>query len=95
MAPELVQFHDEQSGRMTVRTYNLSTNPGIAAFPIRVVPTQFFFNADGSPYRPQDFAIGGSFELVTDEAGTHVLTKHEGFMSADDMTVILDDMTAR
>jgi hypothetical protein len=96
MLPDLVKFHDEHADKMTIRNVNLTKHRGGEGdFPVSAIPTQFFFNADGTPYRPKQFAIGGSFELIVDDAGNHILTKRVGSLSFDEMVLILDDLTAQ
>jgi hypothetical protein len=96
MLPDLVRFNDDYEGKMTVRSLNLSKHQGGAGdFPVSAIPTQFFFNADGTPYRPHGFAIGNSFELVTDDAGEHILTKHVGSLFYDDLVALYEDIASR
>jgi len=95
MLPELVRFHNDYEGRMTIRSLNLSENPGAQGdLPVSVIPTQFFFNADGSPYVPTGFALGAFYELLTDEDGAHILTKHAGHLSYDDMVAVYEDLAS-
>jgi len=94
MLPDLVKFHDEYNEeKMTVVSLNLGKNKsGANGFPVTAIPTQFIFDADGSPYRPKNFATGSSFELITDDVGEHTLTKHIGSLFYDDMVTIYEDI---
>lgn len=60
--------------------------------PIQVIPTQFFYNADGTPYVPsEDLGI----ELILYNAkgsDTHTLTAHEGLLTDEQLRTILADM---
>jgi thioredoxin 1 len=93
MAQELGKFYDEYSNLMTIRSLSLSNNSaGVGDFPVSVVPTQFFYNADGTPYMPRNFALTQGFELVKDASGNHIFTKHSGLLSYDVMVSVYDDI---
>ncbi|MCL2491349.1 MAG: hypothetical protein FWE87_01155 [Coriobacteriia bacterium] len=96
MRPELVQFFDEYQDMMVIRAFDLDRSPQTAeGFPIRAIPTQFFFDANGDPFRPTDLALGSTFELLTDDAGNHILTRHVGALDFDDLVAIYQDMAAQ
>ncbi|MCL2818488.1 MAG: hypothetical protein FWD41_01990 [Actinomycetia bacterium] len=95
MRPELVQFFEDYQQVITIRSFNLSSYPNAAeGFSVSAIPTQFFFNADGSPYVPRDLALGFPLELLTDAEGTHTLTRHVGALSYDDLVALHDDLVA-
>ncbi len=63
-------------------------------FPIQVIPTQVFINADGTPYTPSD-DINVTFDMYGyQDTGEHAFTVHQGYLSEDDMRTILADMGA-
>jgi len=95
MTPELVKFFEEYQDRILIRSYDLSSNPPIREFPVSSIPTQFIFDASGAPFRPTNFVLGGSYELLTDDDGTHILTRHVGLLTYDDMVAIYNDMASR
>jgi thioredoxin 1 len=93
MRPELVQFHDEYEDRMIVQSLNISKfRSGMEGFPVTLLPTQFIFNADGTPYLPKSFSASTMYELVVDENDNHILTKRVGLMTYDEMVAIYDDI---
>jgi len=96
MLPDLVQFRDDYKEQMTVESFNLSTDPSAAGdLPVSMIPTQFIYNSDGTPYRPQTFTIGNSFELITNNAGDHILTKHVGSLFYEDLVSIYNDIAGQ
>ena len=97
MRGELVQFSEEYADRVTVASINISTNwGGQGDLPVMAIPTQFFFNADGSPVRPTWFALDPGFDLLPEDDGEgHVLTRHTGFMSYDDLADFFDDVLSQ
>jgi thioredoxin 1 len=51
MAPILKELNLEYRGRAIVKFVDVWRNQGAAdGFPLRVIPTQFFFDKDGNPY---------------------------------------------
>lgn len=95
MAPDLETIHAEMEGKAIIRYTDVWANPaGTEELPIRVVPTQFFFNADGSPLEPSQ-TLQREYNLIlysSRETGEHVYTVHEGMLTADDMRKILAAM---
>ena len=61
-------------------------------FPIQVIPTQVFINADGTPYMPSD-DIEIQFDMYSyRETGEHAFTVHQGGLTEEQMRAILADM---
>jgi thioredoxin 1 len=59
-----------------------------------VIPTQIFFNADGTPYVPSDdLGIEFGFYRMKDTQ-KHVFTVHQGGLTEEQMRNILADMGA-
>ena len=51
MAPVLKELNQEYRGRAVIKFVDVWRNQNAAAgFPLRVIPTQFFFDKDGNPY---------------------------------------------
>jgi len=95
MAPELVKFRADYSDKIIIKSYDLSKDGKVGRnYPVQMLPTQFFFSPDGTPYVPKD-STGRSYELVTNDAGEHTLTKHAGVLSYDDMVSIYNDLISR
>ena len=93
MAPVLKKLNAEMQGKAVIQFVDVWQYSDAAQnFPIRVIPTQVFINADGTPYVPsEDFA--SEFTMYSNkETGEHVFTVHEGGLDEDTMRAILADM---
>ncbi len=95
MAPILVTLNEEMQGKAIIQFVDVWETPGAATgFPIQVIPTQVFVNADGTPYTPS-FEVENSIQFTMykdSEYGTHIFTVHQGGLSEDEMRLILEDM---
>lgn len=95
MAPDLEEIHREMEGKAVIRYTDVWAYPENGEnLPIQVVPTQFFFHADGSPYQPSEELIEeiGFIQYSLRDTDEHVYTVHEGMLTADQMRLILQDM---
>lgn len=96
MAPILVELNRELRGKAVIRFVDVWKNPGAAqGLPLQVIPTQFFFNADGSPYVPADpeAAARKGFILYTRrDTGEHIYTAHQGGLDKEAILDILKEM---
>lgn len=93
MAPILDKLNQELRGKAIIKFVDVWKNGEAArGFPIQLIPTQVFLNADGSPYVPND-NIEIAFTLYeTRDSGEHVYTVHQGKLTEDQMLSILYDM---
>lgn len=93
MYPVLETMNAEMQGKAIIKFVDVWKNSEVAAdFPIQVIPTQFFYNSDGSPYVPSD-TIGIDFTLYSSKTtNEHVFTVHQGGLTEDQMKAILEDM---
>ncbi|MEG1772147.1 MAG: hypothetical protein RRY79_07815 [Clostridia bacterium] len=67
---------------------------GVEDFPVSVIPTQIFFNADGSPYVPSE-EIQKEIEFImyeNKETDEHVFTAHQGGITEEQMRAIFAEM---
>jgi len=95
MAPVLKTLNEEWQGKAIVQfvdvwKYTTAAND----FPISVIPTQLFYNADGTPYVPSD-SIQKSIEftMYTDKtSGAHTFTVHQGGITEAEMRQIFAEM---
>ncbi len=93
MAPVLVKVNEEMQNKAIIKFVDVWKNPDAATnYPVQVIPTQVFFNADGTPYMPsEDIPI--EFSMYSDnETNEHVYTTHQGALTEEQMNLILEDM---
>lgn len=95
MAPVLAKLNGEMQGKARIHFVDVWVNPTASqGFPIQLIPTQLFVNADGTPYIPKD-DLEIEFNAYYDkETGEHLFTAHEGGLSESEMRLILEDMGA-
>ncbi len=93
MAPVLVSLNAEMQGKAIVQFVDVWKNPEASqGFPVQVIPTQIFVNADGTPYTPSE-GIGIEFTMYADrETEEHLFTTHQGGLTEEQMKLILSDM---
>lgn len=95
MAPILKSANEDYRGKAIIKFVDVWKYTDAANnFPVQVIPTQVFFNADGTPYVPSD-DIGIEFGFYsTKDTQKHVFTVHQGGLTAEQMSKILADMGA-
>ncbi|PRR79236.1 thioredoxin family protein [Clostridium vincentii] len=92
MEPTLKALNVELKGKAIVKFVDVWKTPDAANdLPIKVIPTQFFFDKDGKPYVPKDNAAG--FTMYNDKTtGEHLFTTHEGGMDKESILKVLKEM---
>lgn len=92
MFPDLVSTNVKTKEKAIVKFIDVWKYPDLAAgYPVELIPTQIFFNNDGSPYIPSgDTDI--EFKYYVDKNQKHVLTAHVGILTESDMENILKEM---
>ena len=95
MAPVLQSANADYQGRAIIKFVDVWKYTDAANnFPVQVIPTQVFFNADGTPYVPSgDLGVEFGF-YSTKDTQEHVFTVHQGGLTAEQMDKILADMGA-
>lgn len=95
MAPVLKSANEDYRGRAIIKFVDVWKYTDAADnFPVQVIPTQVFFNADGTPYVPSD-DLGIEFGFYsTKDTQEHVFTVHQGGLTGEQMDKILADMGA-
>ena len=95
MAPVLESIYEEMKGKAIIQFVDTWKYP-IAAreFPIQIIPTQLFINADGTAYIPSDeikeeLQFNIQYDYNTKEA---LNTLHIGALTEEQMKMILVDM---
>lgn len=95
MAPVLKSANEDYRGRAIIKFVDVWKYTDAADnFPVQVIPTQVFINADGTPYVPSgDLGVEFGF-YSTKDTQEHVFTVHQGGLTAEQMDKILADMGA-
>ncbi len=91
--PILEAMHEEMMERAIIKFVDTEKYSDIASeFPVQVIPTQVFINADGTPYVPSE-DIGIEFTMYSyADSEEHAFTVHQGGLTEDQMRLILADM---
>lgn len=97
MAPVLEKLNAEMAGKAFIKFVDVWKYPEAAGnVPVQIIPTQFFFNADGSPFVPSEHLQSHiEFIMYVDseaENANHVFTAHQGGLTEEDMREILTEM---
>ncbi len=95
MAPILKTLNAEMQGKAFIKFVDVWKYYEAAAnVPVQVIPTQVFFNADGTPFIPSDeLAKEIQFDMYSDkEGGKHIFTVHQGGLTEEQMRSILKEM---
>jgi thioredoxin 1 len=95
MAPVLVKLNEEMKGKAIIKFVDVWKNSGAAKdFPVQVIPTQVFIQADGTPYIPGDH-LNIRFDIYEyRDTGEHAFTVHQGGLTEEELRLILEDMGA-
>ncbi|MFO7611591.1 MAG: thioredoxin family protein [Clostridia bacterium] len=92
MAPVLKALNAELRGRAIVKFVDVWKNPSIAGnIPIRVIPTQFFFDSNGLPYIPSGKNLN-FIKYLDRESGEMVFAAHEGGMTREEIMDVLREL---
>lgn len=92
MMPYLVELNKEMQGKALIKTMDVWKHPELAkGYPVELIPTQFFFYSDGTPYIPEQIE-DLELEIIKDDGGKHILTKHVGILTVEQMKQILKEM---
>ena len=95
MAPVLEKMNKEYQGKAFIKFadvwkyYEAASN-----VPVRMIPTQVFFLADGTPFVPSlDLRKKIEFEIHYDEqTNEHTFTTHVGGLTEEQFRMILEEM---
>lgn len=93
MAPIIEELHGTLRGKAIIRYVDVWKYPELAeGFPLQVIPTQFFFDAEGRPFEPSE-SLGLPFTMYkTRDTGELALTRHEGGLTRDELLAIFTAM---
>lgn len=93
MAPVLAALHDELKGKAIIRFVDVWKYRELAeGVPLRVIPTQVFFDSNGRPFIPSEEIQIPMTQYVTRDTNDHVFTAHEGGLTKDQLLAVLYEM---
>jgi len=93
MAPVLKKLNKEWQGKVIVKFVDVWKYPDASGdFPVQMIPTQFFFDAQGNPYVPSDPEAMQMQMYVMKETGKHVYTAHVGGITEAQLRVVFEEM---
>ncbi len=92
MYPALEAVNKAYKGKVLVKFVDVWKNQEAAIdFPVKVIPTQFFFNSDGSPVVPKNNEEKFIF-YSREGTNEHIYTAHEGPMSKEKLIEVIKEM---
>ncbi len=92
MKPEFKKLYKAYHGKAMIQYVDIDEFPEVAEdFPMQYIPTQTFFNKDGTPYAPKNAKELG-LEFYYDNNQEHVLTMHVGVLTFEQMEQMLKEM---
>lgn len=97
MEPELTEIYTKYADVAVIRDINVDECPDVyQQLPVRGTPMQVVYYADGTPYVPGKTVAQQIYFLryVTADTEEHVMTVHEGMMTAEQMELVLQDSGA-
>ncbi len=93
MAPILEELNVELRGKAIIKYVDVEKLPQLAAdYPVRVIPTQVFFDHLGNPFFPADPESLGMLLYTITDTDEHVLTAHEGGLNKEQILAVLAEM---
>lgn len=93
MAPVLEELNEELRGKVIVKFVDVWVNTDAAqVVPLKVIPTQFFFDKDGKPYVPSDTLSSSFIMYGNQETNVHLFTAHEGGITKEEVLAVLEEM---
>lgn len=93
MAPVLKELNEELRGKAIIKFVDVWKYPELAQnFPLKVIPTQYFFDKDGKPYEPSLLLNLQMIKYSTNDTNEHIYTAHEGGMTKEQLFKVLKEM---
>jgi len=91
--PILEQTYEKYKDQVIIKIIDADEHKDLVSkLPIRAIPTQLFFNKDGSPYDPSKLGIIGFRGYSKENSDKIDLTVHEGAFTEEELIVVLKDM---
>lgn len=96
MAPVLEELNRTLQGKAVVKFVDVWKYKDLAeGYPLRVIPTQFFFDKEGKPFTPSDAQKFQMILYAPEGSKEHLFTAHEGGMTREQLLAVLAEMGVR
>lgn len=96
MAPVLEELNRTLQGKAVIKFVDVWKYQKLAeGYPLRLIPTQFFFDKDGKPFSPSDARKFQMILYASPESKEHLFTAHEGGMTKAQLLAVLAEMGVR
>jgi len=93
MAPVLKELNSELEGKAIIRFADVWKYRELAqGYPISVIPTQIFIDANGKPYKPKNSESKQMKLYSSKDSGEHIFTTHEGGLTKVQLLRVLTEM---
>lgn len=93
MAPVLEKLNEKLQGKAIIKFVDVWKYQKLAeGYPLRVIPTQIFFDKDGKPYVPSDSQTENMNMFSLKNTNEHVFTTHEGGMTEARILAVFKEM---
>jgi len=93
MAPVLQELNTELQGKAIIRFVDVWKYQELAqGYPINLIPTQIYIDANGKPYSPKDPEAMQMKLYSLKDTKEHVFTAHEGGMTKEQILSVLKEM---
>ena len=91
--PTLHKLKEQYGDNIIIKLIDIEEYPEIAdEYEIMTVPTQLFYNSNGTPYIPLSNMTNTNIEFKKNENGDVLYTKHKSGSSLNKMKVFLNEM---
>ena len=96
MAPVLAELNTSLQGKAIIKFVDVWKYKELSeGVPIKVIPTQVFFDSNGKPFNPADSSSLPFNRYSRNDTKEHVFTTHEGGLDKQQMLAILKAMGMR
>ena len=93
MAPIIEALNKELRGKAIIKFVDVWKNQSYAdGYPISVIPTQIFIDANGKPYNPKDPDTLQMKLYSNQNTNEHMFTVHEGTITKEQLLTVLKEM---
>lgn len=92
MAPVIRKLNSQLQGKAIIKYVDVWKHDNLAEeYSVELIPMQIFICSDGTPFAPQNAKELG-MELVKNENGEHIFTRHVGALTEGQIISILKEM---